>query len=215
MEFKEAVEITTTHITEKWNEICDGLAGEERETAKKYGVQRVYHDLEFRFDGYIAGITWAFKTFLKLDDLETHAFKTALEAHFEAESKSADEKIKRLESELFDESAKDLMELVQNIEPVNHRMSVEGCVEFFGNYVDSEIETTKLITSLNKRKFNIFNFSDKILSDFSPIGKTFMYFIGKEKTEEVFHRIGDINNYLAERYANELTEEELIALRQR
>ena len=101
MEFKEAVEIATTHITEKWNEICDALSGEERETVKKYGVQRVYHDLKFRFDGYIAGITWAFKTFLKLDDLETHAFKTALEAHFEAESKSADEKIKKLESELI------------------------------------------------------------------------------------------------------------------
>ena len=101
MEFKEAVEIATTHITEKWNEICDGLAGEERETVKKYGVQRVYHDLKFRFDGYITGITWAFKTFLKLDDLETHAFKKALEAHFEAEGKSADEKIKKLESELM------------------------------------------------------------------------------------------------------------------
>ena len=133
MEFKEAVEIATTHITEKWNEICDSLAGEERETAKKYGVQRIYLDMKFRFGGYLAGVTWAVKTFLKLDDLETHAFKTALEAHFEAESKNADEKVKRLESELLDESAKDLMELVQNAETDENTLNaIQGSLKELG-----------------------------------------------------------------------------------
>ena len=88
-----------------------------------------------------------------------------------------------------------------NEETSSNEIDVDKCVKHFENYVDDELDLAIIMSEWHNCELNLGRFTLKILDAVVPMGKTYALFLGKEKAGEIFHRIGDMSEYVKKRYA--------------